>query len=82
MNNGKTRSSLLGVAGGYLIYLAWQLFDARNDPNTTMTTVPRILFIALFVLAGAALLIYAFRSWKNSEKEEKENPPEDPNAMK
>ena len=70
MNNGKTRSTLLGIVGAYLIYLAWQLFEGRNDPDTTMTVIPRVLFIALFVFCGAALLVYAFRLWKQSDKQE------------
>lgn len=72
MNNGKTRSSLLGVVGAYLLYTAYQLFEARGDTNTTMTPAVRILFIVFFVAAGAALLVYAVRVWKNSDKEQKE----------
>ena len=83
MNQGKTRSSLLGIVGAYLLYTAYELFEGRGDPNTTMTPAIRILFIAFFALAGAAILVYAWRVWKNSGKEEKEEPPkEDDNTLK
>ena len=45
MNSGKTRSTLLGVVGAYLIYLAYQLFESRADADTTMTPAIRIVFI-------------------------------------
>ncbi len=81
--NGKNRSYLLGIVGGYLIYLAWQLFDARADTNTTMTPAARIAFIAFFVIAGVGLMVYAWRVWKKSaEEEEKEKPKEDENSLK
>ena len=76
LNNGKTRSSLLGITGGYLMYLAYQLFQGRNDPDTTMTPAARIFFICFFVLAGLGVVIYAIRVWRHSDKEE-EKPEED-----
>ena len=72
MNGTKARSGLIGVAGGYLLYIAYQLFRDRGDPNTTMTPAARIVFIVLFVLSGAAMLVYAWRLWKQSLKEEEE----------
>lgn len=83
MNSGKTRSTLMGVVGAYLLYTAYELFRDRGDLNTTMTPLARILFIALFVLAGAALLVYAVRIWKRSgESEENQQPPESRNDLK
>ena len=72
MNSGKTRSSLIGVVGGYLIYLAWQLYQGRNNPETTMTLAVMILFIVLFTLIGAALIVYACVLWKRAMKEDEE----------
>ena len=83
MINGKNRSYLLGIVGGYLMYLAWQLFDARADTNTTMTPAVRIIFIVFFTLAGAGLLVYAWFVWKDSGKEEeKQEPKQDENSLK
>ena len=84
MNNGKTRSSLMGIVAFYLLYISYQLFQGRNDPESTMSPVVTILFIIFFVCAAAGVLIYAFKLWKKSEKEEKEeqHASEDENAMK
>ena len=62
----------MGIVGGYLIYTAWQLFQGRNDPDTTMTIGIMILFMALFVIAGAALMVYAVILWKKGMAEDKE----------
>ncbi len=70
---GKNRSYLMGIVGGYLIYLAYQLYESIGDPDTTMTMPMRIVFIALFVLIGIGLLIFAFRLWFAADREEKEN---------
>ena len=83
MTNGKNRSYLLGIVGAYLVYLAWQLFDARAETDTTMTPAVRYIFIALFVIAGIALAVYAVIVWKKSGEEEKqEKPKEDENSLK
>ena len=82
MNNSRNRSSLLGVVGAYLIYLAYQLFDSRLDPDTTMTPTMRIIFIALFTLSGVALIVYAVRIWRRGEKENQEEQGDDINAIK
>ena len=84
MNNKQNRSYLYGVVGGYLLYLAYELFAAREDPNTTMTPAVRWLFVGLFIVAGVFLLIWAPRLWiaARKEKDEVEKPPEDPKGMK
>ena len=70
MINGKTRASLIGIAGAYLVYTAYQLFQGREDPQTTMSPAMMILFIALFALAGCALMVYAVRLWLRAAKDE------------
>ena len=82
MNNGKNRASLLGVVAVYLLYLSYELFQGRNDPNTTMTPTARILFIVFFILAAAGLLVYAVRVWKRSGEEEQKPPQDDNNNLK
>ncbi|MBR4500648.1 MAG: hypothetical protein IKP22_01975 [Clostridia bacterium] len=72
MNGEKTRSCLMGIVGGYLIYTAWQLFQGRNDPETTMTIGVMILFMVLFVIAGVGLMVYAVILWKKGMAEDKE----------
>ena len=83
MNSGKTRSTLLGVVGAYLVYLAYQLFEGRAETDTAMTPAARIAFIVFFALAGAAVMVYAVIVWKKSMKEEEqEKPKEDENTLK
>ena len=70
--NGKVRSTLLGVVGAYLCYIAYQLFEGRAETDTSMTPAARYVFIALFVIAGAAIMVYAVVIWKRGLKEDEE----------
>ena len=45
----------MGIAGAYLLYLAWQLLQSLHDTETTMSPVLAVLFAVLFGGAGAAL---------------------------
>ena len=84
MNNQQNRSYLYGVVGGYLLFLAYELFADRQDPNTTMAPAVRWLFVGLFIAAGIILLIWAPRLRLEARKgqDQEERPPENPNAMK
>ena len=86
MNRPKNRSYLMGVVGGYLLYMAWQLFDNRNNPDSTMAPWVCIMFAVLFVIIGVGLMIYAFRIWKIADREEREGKteekPENPDGLK
>lgn len=84
MNNGKTRSSLLGIVGAYLLYTAYELWQDWGNTETTMPTPARIVFIVLFVLAGAALLVYAVYVWRLADDQREKNapPPKDENSLK
>ena len=64
MNSKKNRASLMVVVAAYLIYTVWQLFQGRNDPETTMSPALIYLFCALFAVAGVGLVIYAVRLWR------------------
>ena len=77
MINGKTRAGLLGVAGLYMLYISWELFQSRNETDTTMTPTARWLFIILFVAASVFVLVYAWRAWKQSRQEEENPQPDD-----
>lgn len=81
MNNGKTRSALLGLVAAYMLYTAYGLY--QNDTETTMSPTVRTLFIVLFVLAGIGVAVYAYFVWKNSEKKkEEEQKQNDQDSMK
>ncbi len=73
----------MAIVGAYLLYTAYELFQGRNDPNTTMTPFVMYLFIALFVIAAGGLFVFAWRLWKGSREEEEEKPErEDENSLK
>lgn len=82
MNNRKNRACLLGIAGGYLGYLAYELFRDRNLPDTTMTSLARWLFIGLFVLCGTGLVIYAIILWIKAGKEKEDAERNNPDSLK
>ncbi len=83
MRNERIHSTLLGVVGAYLIYLAYQLFEKRADADASMPPALRIVFIAFFGLAGAAVIVYAFLVWKKSPKEDgREQDKENENTLK
>ncbi len=84
--NGSSRASLLALAGGYVIYLAWEMIDAMRKGATNMAPWLSILCAILFVLAGGGVLYYAYRVWRQGKKDEaegKEPPPkENENSLK
>ena len=84
MNSGKTRSTLLGVVGAYLMYLAYQLFEKRADADASMPPALRIVFIVFFALAGAAIIVYALLVWRKSreEDEQEQQHKDDENTLK
>ena len=59
MNRDKTRSGMLGAAEVYLLYLAYSLLEGAGSADGGISPFVRVLFIVLFGLGGAALLVYA-----------------------
>ena len=75
MNNSTGRSSLIAIAGAYILYLAYGLLkNMLDNVPTTMPPVVQILAIALFTGAGIALMIYAWKIWKKGREDQDENP--------
>ena len=72
MNSGKNRSTLLAVVAAYLLYTAWELFQGRNDPGSSMAPALAVVFAVLFAAVAAALLIYAGKVWKQAGQEKEE----------
>ena len=75
MNPNTGRSSLFAVAGGYLIYMAYELLKGLID--NTPTTMPRavqIIVIVLFTGIGIALLVFAWKVWKKGREDQDQNP--------
>ncbi len=63
MDNGsreKGRMILYAVAGVYLLYLAYQIFQGRAEMSGNMIAVMWIV-MAAFALFGAGILVFACR---------------------
>ena len=76
MNNKNTgRSSILALAGGYLLYLAYEMLQSllANEP-TTMPRALQITVIVLFTGIGIAVLVYALKVWKKGREDQDQNP--------
>ena len=68
---------IFGVVGGYLIYLAYELFQSlRSGEATTMPRALQITVIVVFAGLGAALLVFAFRVWKKGREDHDRQPVE------
>ena len=76
----------MGVVGGYLVYLAYQLVrDMINGVPSTMPKALTILFAVLFTGAGGTLVVYAWILWKRGREAKEEDTveiPEDENSTK
>ena len=72
LNSEKTRASLFAIVAAYLLHLAYELFQSRQDTDTTMTPGMRYLFMGLFVVAAIGLIVYAIHAWRHSTQEEEE----------
>lgn len=68
MINPRSRNTMIGLVGAYLVYLGYQLFQGRNAPDTTMAPALLILFAVVFAVAGVGLMAYACLTWKNVGK--------------
>ena len=72
MKGSQTRTTLLALAGAYLIYLAWEMHSTMQKGETEMQPWLSIVFIVFFTLAGLGVFVLAWRAWRQ-EKEQKES---------
>ena len=65
----------MAIAGGYMIYLAYELLkNLLDNVPTTMPRVVQILAVIFFTGAGIALLVFAWRIWKKGREDQDQNP--------
>lgn len=74
--NESVHSLMLALVGGYLLYLAYQLFDKLRTGADEMPLWLAVVAIVFFVLAGLGVLLFAWKVWQDS-KQEAQNPDED-----
>ena len=65
----KAQAAFYALAGGYLLYLAYQLFEGRMD-NGGENYLMALIFSIFFVAAGVAILIYTAMMYRKMTKQE------------
>ncbi len=75
MRNDKVHATLLVLIGGYVIYLAYRIFENFRDGAQEMPDFLSVIVIAALALGGLGTLCYAWTVYRNSLKKEKEQIP-------
>ena len=63
-----THATLLGVIGGYLIYLAYQMVRDTLSGVSSMPMRTTVILAGLMALAGVGVIGYALYTWRASAK--------------
>ena len=74
--NPSARASIWGIAGGYLIYLAYQMLKNLIEGKSVLPPWLAVLAGILFGGSGAGLLFLAWKTWKQSREEQDKDPVE------
>ena len=67
--NSGVHATLLAVVGGYILYLAWMLFEKYRDNTGEMPPILNIIAIVVFALGGFGTLFYAWNTYRKGKKE-------------
>ena len=67
--NSGVHATLLAAVGGYILYLAWTLFEKYRDQTGEMPPVLNIIAIVVFTLGGFGTLFYAWTVYRKGRKE-------------
>ena len=67
--NPNVHATLLAAVGGYILYLAWMLFEKYRDQTGEMPPVLNIIAIVVFTLGGFGTLFYAWNVYRKGRKE-------------
>ena len=71
MKGSQTRTTLLVLAGAYLLYLAWEMLNTMRKGETEMQPWLSIVFIVFFTLAGLGVFVLAWRArWQEKEQQD------------
>ena len=71
--SSNVHATLLAAVGGYLLYLAWTLFEKYRDKAGEMEPALNILAIVVFILGGLGTLCYAWYIYRQGQKMKDEN---------
>ena len=64
----RNRATLLAVAGGYVLYLAYEMVRDQLNGSSSMALWVCILATAFFGIAGIAVLIYAWKVFRTKDR--------------
>ena len=71
MKGSQARTTLLVLAGAYLLYRAWEMLNTMRKGETEMQSWLSIVFIVFFTLAGLGVFVLAWRA-RRQEKEQQD----------
>ncbi len=71
--NPDIHSVLLAAVGGYLLYIAWQLFDKYRNRAGEMPPALNILAVIVMTLGGLGTLYYAWTVYRQGRKTKDKN---------
>jgi threonine/homoserine/homoserine lactone efflux protein len=71
MKNEKTHSTLLALVGGYVLFLAYQIWDNYRNGAGEMPDYMYIIVIILLALGGLGAIYYAWMVWRKAVSAEK-----------
>ena len=80
--NPSVHAMLLALVGGYILFIAWHLFDSMRSGAGEMSDALYILLTVFFALAGCGVLFYAFVTWRRADKAKKMEENNNPEANK
>ena len=80
--NPSVHAMLLALVGGYILFIAWRLFDSMRSGAGEMSDALYILLTVFFALAGCGVLFYAFVTWRRADKAKKPEENDNPEANK
>ena len=78
----RNRAALLAIAGAYVLYLAYEMVRDQMNGASSMALWVCILAVIFFAAAGIAVLVFAWKVYRTKDKEEDEQPSDDPKALK
>ena len=70
MKNKNTHAMLLTLVGGYILYIAYHLLENLLSGVNDMPRGAAIAAMIFFAAAGIAVLLYAWKCWREAKKEE------------
>ena len=69
LKNDKIHAMFMGLGGGYLLYLAYQLLDKFRTGTGEMPDAVFILAITVFAAGGIGILIFALMLYRKSDRD-------------